>query len=84
MITRCNRAAEENGKTGTMFLLFTSFFPLFLLSFVACEAGNAKEELFPCVGFDFCQCSVDFKEFSCRAAGFLDVPDNLPDAVVKL
>lgn len=46
---------------------------------------TTSQELTFCAGFDNkCQCSQDLKEFSCRAAGFLNVPINLPSTIVKL
>lgn len=67
-----------------MFLFFLCLFPCCVFASVVSDANVLKDELFACVGFDDCQCSVDFKEFSCRTAGFLDVPASLPSAIVKL
>lgn len=69
-----------------MFLFFVIllFIPRSVKSAVSGDGNVAKEELFACVGFDRCQCSVEFKEFSCRTAGFLEVPQSLPTTIVKL
>lgn len=48
-------------------------------------ASNTQQELSACIGvLDQCQCSSDHREFSCRAAGFLTLPDSLPSGIVKL
>ncbi|XP_060531004.1 thyrotropin receptor isoform X2 [Cylas formicarius] len=69
------------------YTLWTAHLVFTLLLRVSSSAVAVQQEsLSPCplFGEDRCRCTPDLREFYCRAAGFIRVPDHLPYSLTKL